>query len=63
VTTTYGSAASLARPLPRAAEAHGRHEERTGRPDLDWPDWLDPDRPDRYAGYVVREQAGEELPR
>jgi hypothetical protein len=31
------------------------HEERTGgRRDENWPDW--------YAEYMVREQAGEELP-
>ena len=37
-----------------AAAAHGEHEERTGQPDPDWPDW--------YAEYLVREQAGEGLP-
>jgi hypothetical protein len=40
--------------LRRAAEAHGKHEERTGEEDPDWPDW--------YALYMVRERAGEELP-
>ena len=43
-----------ARPLRRASQAHGKHEERTGKPDPDWPDW--------YAEYMVREQAGQELP-
>ena len=52
--TTFHSAPDLAQALRRAAQAHGRHEERTGQPDPDWPDW--------YAEYMVREQAGEELP-
>ena len=42
---------------PRSAgrrPAHGRHEKRTGQHDADWPDW--------YAEYIVREQAGKELP-
>ena len=45
--TTYESASDL-------AEAHGKHEELTGQEDPDWPDW--------YALYMVRERAGEELP-
>ena len=53
-TTTFASASDLASALRRAAAAHGKHEERTGRADPDWPDW--------YAEYMVREQAGEELP-
>jgi catechol 2,3-dioxygenase-like lactoylglutathione lyase family enzyme len=52
--TTYASAADLAAALRRAAAAHGKHEERTGKPDPDWPDW--------YAEYLVREQSGDELP-
>jgi hypothetical protein len=52
--TTYESAAELSLALQRAAAAHGKHEERTGEADADWPDW--------YAEYMVREQAGEELP-
>ena len=52
--TTYESASDLAEALRRAAEAHGRHEERTGEADPDWPDWS--------ALYMVRERAGEELP-
>lgn len=32
----------------------GTREERIGQPDLEWPD--------RYAEYMVREEAGEELP-
>jgi hypothetical protein len=51
--TAFDSASGLAQALRRAA-AHGQHEERTGQPDPDWPDW--------YAEYMVREQAGEELP-
>jgi catechol 2,3-dioxygenase-like lactoylglutathione lyase family enzyme len=52
--TTYASAADLASALRRAAAAHGKHEERTGQADAEWPDW--------YAEYMVRENAGEELP-
>ena len=52
--TTFDSASDLASALRRAAAAHGEHEERTGQPDPDWPDW--------YAEYLVREQAGEALP-
>ena len=53
-TTTFASASDLASALRRAAAAHGRHEERTGEADPNWPDW--------YAEYMVREQGGEELP-
>jgi catechol 2,3-dioxygenase-like lactoylglutathione lyase family enzyme len=52
--TTYGSASDLADALRRAAAAHGEHEARTGEADENWPAW--------YADYMVREQAGEELP-
>ena len=52
--TTFASASDLASALRRAAAAHGRHEERTGEADPNWPDW--------YAEYMVREQGGEELP-
>jgi hypothetical protein len=52
--TTFDSASDLAQALRRAAAAHGEHEKRIGREDPDWPDW--------YAEYMVREQAGEELP-
>ncbi len=52
--TTYGSAGDLADALRRAASAHGQHEARTGEADENWPAW--------YAEYMVREQAGEELP-
>ena len=53
--TTYASASDLSQALQRAAAAHGQHEARTGQADPNWPDW--------YAEYMVREQAGEELPK
>jgi catechol 2,3-dioxygenase-like lactoylglutathione lyase family enzyme len=52
--TTFASANDLASALRRAAAAHGEHEKRIGQADPNWPDW--------YAEYMVREQAGEELP-
>ncbi len=52
--TAFASASDLSQALQRAAAAHGEHEKRTGQEDPDWPDW--------YAEYMVREQAGEELP-
>jgi catechol 2,3-dioxygenase-like lactoylglutathione lyase family enzyme len=52
--TSFGSASDLAAALRRAAAAHGEHEARTGEADENWPDW--------YAEYMVREQAGQELP-
>src|SRR5712672_3173695 len=52
--TTFISPTELASALRRAAAAHGEHEKRTGKHDADWPDW--------YAEYIVREQAGKELP-
>jgi catechol 2,3-dioxygenase-like lactoylglutathione lyase family enzyme len=52
--TTYASAGDLAEAMRRASAAHGQHEARIGHADPDWPDW--------YAQYMVREQAGEELP-
>jgi len=52
--TTYASAGDLSQALERDAAAHGKHEERTGKADPNWPDW--------YAEYMVRERAGEELP-
>jgi catechol 2,3-dioxygenase-like lactoylglutathione lyase family enzyme len=52
--TTFTSSNELASALRRAAAAHGEHEKRTGKHDENWPDW--------YAEYVVREQAGKELP-
>jgi catechol 2,3-dioxygenase-like lactoylglutathione lyase family enzyme len=52
--TVFTSSNELASALRRAAAAHGEHEKRTGQHDASWPDW--------YAAYMVREQAGEELP-
>ena len=53
-TTTFASASDLASALRRAARAHGQHKARTGQADPNWPDW--------YAEYMVREQSGQELP-
>jgi catechol 2,3-dioxygenase-like lactoylglutathione lyase family enzyme len=52
--TAFASPADLASALRRAEAAHGEHEKRTGQRDADWPRW--------YAGYMVAEQAGTELP-
>jgi catechol 2,3-dioxygenase-like lactoylglutathione lyase family enzyme len=53
--TTFTSSADLAAALRRAEAAHGEHERRTGgQRDENWPDW--------YAEYLIREQAGKELP-
>jgi catechol 2,3-dioxygenase-like lactoylglutathione lyase family enzyme len=52
--TRFSSADDLASALRRAAAAHGEHEKRIGQEDADWPAW--------YADYLVREQAGTELP-
>ena len=52
--TSFGSTSDLAGALRRAAAAHGQHEKRIGQADPNWPDW--------YADYVVREQSGQELP-
>jgi catechol 2,3-dioxygenase-like lactoylglutathione lyase family enzyme len=51
---TFTSATELASALRRAEAAHGEHEKRTGQRDANWPDW--------YAGYLVSEQTGAELP-
>ena len=51
-TTTFASANGLASALRRAASA--KHQARTGQADPNWPDW--------YAEFMVREQSGEELP-
>ena len=53
-TTAFSSSTDLASALRRAAAAHGEHEKRIGKPDPNWADW--------YAEYIVREQAGTELP-
>src|ERR1700722_3523325 len=52
--TEFASTADLASALRRAAAAHGEHEKRIGEADPNWPDW--------YAEYMVREQGKEELP-
>jgi predicted enzyme related to lactoylglutathione lyase len=52
--TSFASASEVSEALRRASAAHGEHEARIGRADPDWPDW--------YAEYMVREQAGQELP-
>jgi hypothetical protein len=38
----------------RAAKEHGQHEKQTVQADPNWPD--------RYAEYMVREQFGDEMP-
>jgi catechol 2,3-dioxygenase-like lactoylglutathione lyase family enzyme len=53
-TTTFASAKDLASALRRAAAAHEQLEARTKQADPNWPDW--------FAEYMVREQNGEELP-
>ncbi|MGD0796894.1 MAG: VOC family protein [Acidobacteriaceae bacterium] len=52
--TSFSSASDLASALRRASAAHDQHEKRIGAADPNWPDW--------YAEYMVREQNGEELP-
>jgi catechol 2,3-dioxygenase-like lactoylglutathione lyase family enzyme len=52
--TTYSSTSELTQALRRAAAAHGEHEARSGQADPDWPDW--------YAEYMVKEQSGQDLP-
>jgi catechol 2,3-dioxygenase-like lactoylglutathione lyase family enzyme len=52
--TSFGSASDLASAMRRASAAHGEHEKRIGQADANWPEW--------YAEYMVREQAGAELP-
>jgi catechol 2,3-dioxygenase-like lactoylglutathione lyase family enzyme len=52
--TTFTSSSELASALRRAAAAHGEHEKRIGQHDAEWANW--------YAGSIVAEQAGKELP-
>jgi len=52
--TSFSFASDLASALRRAAAAHGQHEKRIGHADPNWPDW--------YADYIMREQSGQELP-
>ena len=42
--------ATLPQAMIRAAKEHGQHEKQTGQADPNWPDW--------YAEYMVREQSG-----
>jgi catechol 2,3-dioxygenase-like lactoylglutathione lyase family enzyme len=51
---TFPSARDLAQAMIRAAKAHEEHEKRIGKADPEWPDW--------YAEFMVREQAGAEPP-
>jgi catechol 2,3-dioxygenase-like lactoylglutathione lyase family enzyme len=53
-TVTFKSSSELASALQRAAAAHGDHEARLGGKDPNWPDW--------YADYIMREQTGKPLP-
>ena len=53
-TTNFATATDLANAMRRASAAHGEHEKRIGAADPNWPDW--------YAEYMVREQSGEKLP-
>jgi hypothetical protein len=52
---SFSSAPELASAMRRASVAHGEHEKRIGHADENWPSW--------YAEYMVREQAGAELPK
>jgi catechol 2,3-dioxygenase-like lactoylglutathione lyase family enzyme len=52
--TTYANASDLADAMRRASAAHGKHEQRIGHADANWPDW--------YAQYMVAEEAGTALP-
>jgi len=52
--TAYATAADLAAAMRRAESAHGEHEKKLGHRDENWPEW--------YADYMVREQAGKDLP-
>jgi catechol 2,3-dioxygenase-like lactoylglutathione lyase family enzyme len=53
-TTTFASVQDLANAMRRASAAHGEHEKRIGAADPNWPDW--------YAEYMVRELSGDKLP-
>jgi catechol 2,3-dioxygenase-like lactoylglutathione lyase family enzyme len=52
--TSFASASDLATALRRAEAALGKREKRIGKADPNWPD--------QYAEYMVREHSGEELP-
>ncbi len=47
----YDSGSGLATVLRRAAAAHGKHEQDTGQPDPNWPDWC--------AQYMADDAAGQ----
>ena len=49
---TFTSSTELAAALRRAEAVHAEHEKPTGQPDPNWPDW--------YAEYIVREQTGKQ---
>lgn len=46
MTAVYESAIKLAAALKRAAAAHHRYEQSTGKPDADWPTW--------FAEYILQ---------
>lgn len=52
--TTFSSPQELAGAFRRAETAHRVHEKALGHRDENWPEW--------YAEFMVREQAGEDLP-
>ena len=52
--TAFASTTDLANAMRRASAAHGEHEKRIGKADVNWPDW--------YAAYMAAEQAGTALP-
>jgi catechol 2,3-dioxygenase-like lactoylglutathione lyase family enzyme len=52
--TSFGSVNDLASAMRRAEAAHGKHEQRTGQRDENWPAW--------YAAYMAAEQSGAALP-
>lgn len=51
---SFASVNDLVQASVRAAIAHGRHGERTGEYDANWPRW--------YAAYTDAEQTGAPLP-
>lgn len=53
--SAFASASDLANAMRRASVAHGEREKRIGKANPDWPDW--------YAEYILREQVGGEPPK
>jgi len=51
--TAFTSSTEIAGALRRASVAHGEHEKKIGRHDVNWPEW--------YAEYIVAEQAGKQM--